>query len=85
MLAIIITVILVSMGMVLLRAVMGPSIFDRILGMNSLTTHVIVFIILLGLWSGSEFFVDIAIIYGLISFVTSIAFLMYFKYRPQDE
>jgi len=85
MLAGVMVVILVSMGMVLLRAVMGPSVFDRILGMNSLATHVVVFIVLLGLWGGNGFYVDIAIIYGLISFITSIAFLMYFKYRPGEE
>ena len=85
MLAGVMIVILVSMGMVLLRAVMGPSVFDRILGLNSVGTHVIVFIVLFGMFEESGYFIDIAIIYGLISFVTSIAFLMYFKYRPEEE
>lgn len=85
MLAGVIVVVMISMGMVLLRVVLGPSIFDRILGMNSFATHVVVFIVLLGLFSGTGSFIDIAIIYGLISFVTTIAFLMYFKYKPEEE
>lgn len=85
MLAGVIIVVMVSMGMVLLRVVMGSSVFDRLLGMNSFVTHIIVLIVLLGLFDGGNSFIDIAIIYGLISFVTTIAFLMYFKYRLEEE
>ncbi len=85
MLAIIILAILVSLTMVLLRVVIGPSIFDRMLGVNSINTHLVVLIVLLGVLAGSEFFIDIAITYGFISFITPIAFLMYFKYRPDEE
>ena len=76
--------LLISMGMVLLRALLGSSVFDRILAMNSFGTHVVVFIVLMGYCKETSIFVDIAIIYGLISFVTSIAFLMYFKYKPEE-
>ena len=76
--------LLISMGMVLLRALLGSSVFDRILAMNSFGTHVVVFIVLMGFCKETPFFVDIAIIYGLISFVTTIAFLMYFKYKPEE-
>lgn len=78
-------VILISMGMVLLRAFLGSSIFDRILASNSVGTHVIIFIVLLGLYNDTAFFVDVALVYGLISFITTIGFLMYFKYKPEDK
>jgi multicomponent Na+:H+ antiporter subunit F len=76
--------ILISMGMVLLRAFLGSSVFDRMLSLNSFGTHVIILIVLFGLFKETAFFIDIAIIYGLISFVTSIAFMMYFKYKPEE-
>lgn len=84
MLAAVILVVVISMGMLLLRAVMGPSIFDKILAMNCLGNNVIVLIILLGSLAGTTNYVDIAIIYSLISFVTIIAFLMYFKYKSEE-
>ncbi len=76
--------VLISMGMVLLRALLGSSVFDRILALNSFSTHAVVFIVLLGFFKNTALFIDIAIIYGLISFVTTIAFLMYFKYKPEE-
>lgn len=83
-LAVIIAAVLVSIGMLLLRAFLGSSPFDRILASNSLGTHVAVFIVLLGLFNGSEHFIDIAIVYALVSFVSTVAFLMYFKYRKEE-
>ena len=77
-------VLLISTGMLLMRALIGSSSFDRILALNNIGTHVVVLIVLLGFLKGSEFFIDIAIIYALVSFVTVIAFLMYFKYRREE-
>lgn len=85
MLIAVMVVVLVSMGMVLFRSFIGSSIFDRILAANSVGTHVIIFIILLGLCNGTGFFVDVALVYGLISFITTIGFLMYFKYKPEEK
>jgi multicomponent Na+:H+ antiporter subunit F len=84
MLGAVMIVVLVSMGMVLLRAFMGSSACDRILAVNSFGTHVVIFTVLLGYFKGTAFFIDVAIVYGLISFVTTIAFLMYFKYKPEE-
>ena len=80
----IVLVLLISTGMLLLRVFLGASAFDRILALNNIGTHVVVLIVLIGFLQGTEFFIDIALIYGLISFVTVIAFLMYFKYRGEE-
>lgn len=82
--ATVIIILLISTGMLLLRAFLGASAFDRILALNNIGTHVVVLIVLLGFLKGTEFFIDIALIYGLISFISVIAFLMYFKYRREE-
>lgn len=84
MLIAVMVVMLASLGMLLLRAILGSTPFDRILAANGIGTHIVVFIVLLGMFNMTEFFIDIALIYGLISFVSIVGFLMYFKYRKEE-
>jgi multicomponent Na+:H+ antiporter subunit F len=76
---------LVSIGLVLLRGVVGPTMFDRILALNTIGTQMVVLIVLMGQWRGTPFFLDIAITYALLNFIGTIAFLCYFKYKPDEE
>lgn len=73
-----------AMAMVVMRGIVGPSIFDRILAANMFGTNVVVFIALLGYVTGTEFMLDIGITYALINFVTTIALLRYFKYKKEE-
>ncbi len=74
--------ILVSLILLFIRLYLGPSIFDRLLVMNSAGTCVTLLIVLLGAAQNTEFYLDIALIYALINFVSTIAFLRYFENRP---
>ena len=85
MLSAIIIGVLISLAMLLLRAVLGSTSFDRMLSANSMGTHAIVIIVLLGIFKDSALFIDIALIYALISFVSTVAFLMYSKYRQEED
>lgn len=76
--------ILVSFIMLLVRMFSGPTLFDRLLVMNSAGTCVTLLIVLLGEAQQTEFYLDIALIYALINFVSTIAFLRYFEHRPLD-
>lgn len=77
--------VMVSIFLVIIRAVVGPSVFDRILAANSFGTNIIVLIAMMGYWMGTDFFIDIALIYALINFVSTIALLRYFKYSPNSN
>jgi multicomponent Na+:H+ antiporter subunit F len=77
--------VLVCMTMVIIRGIVGPSIFDRILAANLFGTNIVVFIVMIGHFMGTEFFLDIAITYALINFITTIALLRYFKYEGAVE
>ena len=77
--------VLVTMGMALLRAILGPSIYDRILAVNSFGTATVLFIAVLGFFSGRPDFLDLALLYALLNFIGTIALLKFFKYGNLAE
>lgn len=76
-----IALILGSMVLVLLRALKGPTIYDRILVANAFGTKTMVLIVLIGLMMDDPMFLDIALVYALVNFITTVGFLKYFKQR----
>ena len=86
-----VTAILVLVGMfiVLCRAILGPSIYDRILAVNVFGTITVLFIAVFGFLTNRPDFLDIALVYALINFITTIAVLKFFEYgdmaRASDE
>lgn len=67
--------LLVAMLMFLARAVAGPTVWDRILAMNALGTKTVLFVALLGFFTSRPQFLDMALVYALINFVTTVAIL----------
>ncbi len=75
-----IVAILVSMVFAFTRAVLGPSIYDRILAVNMFGTKTVVLIAALGFLMGRPDFLDIALVYSLINFISIIGVLRFFEY-----
>jgi multicomponent Na+:H+ antiporter subunit F len=71
--------LLVGIFIIGIRAIVGPTVWDRILATNAIGTKTIVFVTLLGYISGRTEFIDMAIIYALITFITTIAILKYIE------
>ncbi len=71
----------IAMILVLVRLFTGPTLYDRVLAVNSFGTHTVLFIGVLGFLSGRPDFLDIALLYALINFVGTIAILKFFRYR----
>lgn len=69
--------VLVVMAMVLARALLGPTVFDRILAVNLFGTLTVVLIALLGFLIDRPEFLDIALVYALINFIGTIAVTKY--------
>jgi len=80
MFAVTICAILVTIAMAMGRAVLGPSIYDRILAINTAGTGIVLFIAVLGFLMGRPDFLDIALVYALINFTGTIAILKFYKY-----
>ncbi|MBT3369248.1 MAG: pH regulation protein F [Rhodospirillaceae bacterium] len=72
--------VLIALGIALARAFMGPTVFDRILAVNSVGTKTVLLIAVLGFLTGRPDFLDIAIVYALINFIGVVAVLKYVKY-----
>jgi multicomponent Na+:H+ antiporter subunit F len=64
----------------LYRAVMGPTVLDRLVGVNAIGSKTTVLLILIGLIYGRvEMFVDIALAYALLNFIAVLAASRYFQ------
>jgi multicomponent Na+:H+ antiporter subunit F len=68
-------VILVAIALGLLRAFRGPTLYDRVLAANMIGTLTVLMVAVLGFMTGRPEFLDIALVYVLISFVSTIAVL----------
>ena len=53
----------------LVRAVLGPRFTDRIIAINVVNTIVVAIITLLSVYLEEDFLVDVALVYGLLSFL----------------
>ncbi|HJN23486.1 MAG TPA: monovalent cation/H+ antiporter complex subunit F [Rhodospirillales bacterium] len=71
------TAILVTMAVALVRALVGPTVFDRILAVNSFGTLTMLLIAVYGFLSSRPEFLDIALVYALINFIGTIAVTKY--------
>jgi len=83
------TVVLSILGVLLflclLRAVRGPRIADRVVGINMIGTIIIIMISVLALMLEEGYLVDIAIIYAMLSFLAVVVLVKIYigVYRAQ--
>lgn len=73
--------VFVAMLLVIIRTFKGPSLYDRVLSVNSFGTLTVLLIGLLGFLTGRPDFLDIALLYALINFVGTIAVLKFVRHR----
>lgn len=55
-----------------LRAILGPTVWDRILGFNLLSSKIIMIIVLFAFLLQKSYLLDIALIYALFGFVGTV-------------
>lgn len=71
--------LLVSLALLLARAVIGPTVFDRLLAANTMGTVTVLLLSVMGFLGGRPEFLDLAIVYGLLNVVGTIAVLKFFR------
>lgn len=69
--------LLAVMAMAMIRAFAGPTIFDRVLAGNLFGTKVVLLIAVLGFLFGRPDFLDVALTYALINFISVIGVLRF--------
>jgi multicomponent Na+:H+ antiporter subunit F len=72
--------LLVCMAMTLARSILGPTVFDRILALNSFGTKTVLLIAVLGFLTGRPDFLDLALVYALMNFIGTIAVAKYTRF-----
>ncbi len=65
--------LLVNAFACLLRAYLGPTAFDRILAINIVVTKTLIVLVVLALVFGRAMLLDVALVYGLLNFVATVA------------
>ena len=73
--------VLVTMLLVLVRAFLGPTVYDRILAANSFGTLTVLLISVFGFLTERPEFLDIALVYALINFIGTIAVSKFVRFR----
>ena len=83
------TAILVTMGLALARALLGPTVYDRILAVNMFGTKTVLLIAVFAFLSGRTDILDIALVYALINFIAVVAVLrlveLGYLFTPSDS
>lgn len=77
-LGICITAITLSMLMCLIRMVIGPSIVDRLLALDTLFLNTSGLIIVLGIYWASTLLFESALFISMFSFISTVALARYF-------
>lgn len=72
--------ILVALVLVVSRALAGPTVFDRVLAGNSVGTLAILLLAAVGFLTGRPEWLDIAITYGLLNVISTLAILKFFRH-----
>ncbi len=66
----------------LYRAVAGPTVLDRLIGVNAMGSKTVALLILIGLvYQRVDMFVDIALAYAMLNFIAVLAASRYFQKR----
>jgi len=76
---------LVTMALALIRALLGPSIYDRVLAANMFGTKTVLLLSVIAFLYGRPDFLDLALAYALINFIGVLAVLEFIRLRAQSE
>jgi multicomponent Na+:H+ antiporter subunit F len=77
--------ILVTMVLALVRALLGPSVYDRVLAVNVFGTKTVLLLSVIAFLYGRPDFLDLALAYALINMVGILAVLEFFQNRARKE
>ncbi|TDH38821.1 cation:proton antiporter [Pseudohoeflea suaedae] len=75
----------ISFLLTIIRIVRGPTLPDRILGLDMLVAAAIGFIAAIGIKTGFILYIDIAIALGLVGFLATVAFARFVLSRGKTE
>ena len=76
-------IMLVFLFLFIIRAIKGPSIWDRLMAMNIISTKIIIIIIVFASVNETAYLLDFAIIYALFGFIGTIFIALFLSERSK--
>ena len=80
--------VLATMLLALVRALKGPTVYDRVLAVNMFGTKTVLLLAVIGFLTGRPDFLDLSLVYVLINFIGTIAILKFVEFGsigPNEE
>lgn len=78
----VLSVLAILIGVYLYRVLQGPTIFDRVLGLNGISTKAIILLVLMGIvFERVDMFIDISTGYALLNLVGALAVAKYLEQK----
>ena len=72
--------VIAALVLVVVRVLRGPTLFDRVLAANSVGSLATIFLAVLGFLNGRPEWLDIAITYGVLNLIGTLAILKFFRH-----
>ena len=72
--------LLAALALAVVRAMLGPTVFDRVQAANTIGTVAMLLLSVLGFLTGRPEFLDLALVYGLLNVVGTVAVLKFFRF-----
>ncbi len=72
--------ILITMSLAMIRAMCGPTVFDRVLALNMFGTKTVLLICVVCFLTKRTDFLDLALLYSLMNFIGMVALLRFSQY-----
>ncbi|MFZ7131753.1 MAG: monovalent cation/H+ antiporter complex subunit F [Eubacteriales bacterium] len=74
-------VIALFIMLVVVRVILGPTIWDRLLGLNMISSKIIMLIVILAAWHDKSFYLDIALAYAFLGFIGTVLIARFIERR----
>lgn len=81
----VIAALVATMGLLLVRAFLGPNLFDRALAANAVGTVAMLLLAVIEFFTGRPGFTDLALVYGMLNILGTIAVLKFFRVGDLGE
>jgi multicomponent Na+:H+ antiporter subunit F len=72
--------VLVALTLAIVRAIKGPTVFDRVLAGNAVGSLSIMLLAVFGFLTGRPEFLDVGLTYGLLNLIGTLAILKFFRH-----
>jgi multicomponent Na+:H+ antiporter subunit F len=83
--AVAVCALLVTLALALVRAAIGPTVFDRLQAANTMGTGAVLLLATMEFMIGRPEFLDLALVYGFLNVLGTVAVLKYFRHGDLGE